>query len=189
MTFIVRREIIVNHAGGGEASAGIPETKTTPFAPNRATGGGTAHVETERRATEFWPDAWKKWPTAARSPWFCRMFTRRKSIRRAREQHRRRYDYKCCSRGKTQIDQLGQVWGHTPQQRFAMSSLRRYSFGLRLAIAGRRQSHHAHIHRIGLHLTQPWSMRAAFRHAAIPWIPTRQNPRTRPSVGSRATMP
>ena len=29
----------------------------------------------------------------------------------------------------------GQVWGHTPEQRVAASTLRRYSFGLRLAIA------------------------------------------------------
>ena len=29
----------------------------------------------------------------------------------------------------------GQVWGHTPEQRVAASNLRRYSFGLRLAIA------------------------------------------------------
>ena len=28
-----------------------------------------------------------------------------------------------------------QVWGHTPEQRVAASTLRRYSFGLRLAIA------------------------------------------------------
>ena len=29
----------------------------------------------------------------------------------------------------------GQVWEHTPEQRVAASTLRRYSFGLRLAIA------------------------------------------------------
>ena len=29
----------------------------------------------------------------------------------------------------------GQVWGHTPEQRVAASTVRRYSFGLRLAIA------------------------------------------------------
>ena len=29
----------------------------------------------------------------------------------------------------------GQVWGHTPQQRVAASTLRRYDFGLRLATA------------------------------------------------------
>ena len=29
----------------------------------------------------------------------------------------------------------GQVWGHAPEQRVAASTLRRYSFGLRLAIA------------------------------------------------------
>ena len=29
----------------------------------------------------------------------------------------------------------GQVWGHTPEQRVAASTLRRSSFGLRLAIA------------------------------------------------------
>ena len=29
----------------------------------------------------------------------------------------------------------GQVWGHTPEKRVAASTLRRYSFGLRLAIA------------------------------------------------------
>ena len=29
----------------------------------------------------------------------------------------------------------GQVWGHTPEQRVAASTLRRYSFFLRLAIA------------------------------------------------------
>ena len=29
----------------------------------------------------------------------------------------------------------GQVWGHTPEQRIAASTLQRYSFGLRLAIA------------------------------------------------------
>ena len=29
----------------------------------------------------------------------------------------------------------GQVWGHTPEQRVAASTLRRYYFGLRLAIA------------------------------------------------------
>ena len=29
----------------------------------------------------------------------------------------------------------GQVWGHTPEQRVAASNLRRYFFGLRLAIA------------------------------------------------------
>ena len=29
----------------------------------------------------------------------------------------------------------GQVWGHTPEQRVAVSTLRRHSFGLRLAIA------------------------------------------------------
>ena len=29
----------------------------------------------------------------------------------------------------------GQVWGHTPEQRVAASTSRRYSFGLRLAIA------------------------------------------------------
>ena len=29
----------------------------------------------------------------------------------------------------------GQVWGHTPEQRVAASTLQRYSLGLRLAIA------------------------------------------------------
>ena len=33
------------------------------------------------------------------------------------------------------IDRSGQVWGHTPEQRVAASTLRRYSFGLPLAIA------------------------------------------------------
>ena len=32
-------------------------------------------------------------------------------------------------------NQEAQVWGHTPEQRIAASTLRRYSFGLRLAIA------------------------------------------------------
>ena len=31
--------------------------------------------------------------------------------------------------------QIGRVWGHTPKQRIAASTLRRYSFGLRLIIA------------------------------------------------------
>ena len=32
-------------------------------------------------------------------------------------------------------DRSGQVWGHTPEQRVATSTLRRYSLSLRLAIA------------------------------------------------------
>ena len=35
----------------------------------------------------------------------------------------------------SQLGWPGQVWGHTSEQRVAASTLRRYSFGLRLAIA------------------------------------------------------
>ena len=41
------------------------------------------------------------------------------------------YSVKCA---ETQC-QIGQVWGHTPEQRVAASTLGRYSFGLRLTIA------------------------------------------------------
>ena len=57
------------------------------------------------------------------------------------------------SENKEQI-KTGQVWGHTLEQRVAVSTLRRYFFGLRLPIArpGRRQSRLARILQIGLHL-------------------------------------
>ena len=44
---------------------------------------------------------------------------------------------------------VGQVWGHTPEQRVAASTLRRYSFG-RLTIVHRRQARHVSIIHIGL---------------------------------------
>ena len=44
----------------------------------------------------------------------------------------------------------GQVWGHTPGQRVAASTLRRYSFDTHRP--GRRQARHANILQIGLRL-------------------------------------
>ena len=38
-------------------------------------------------------------------------------------------------KGRTTFSTADQVWGHTPEQRVAASTLRRYYFALRLAIA------------------------------------------------------
>ena len=59
----------------------------------------------------------------------------------------------------------GQVWGHTPEQRVAASTLRRYSFGLRLAIV---QADARPVTLISLKYTTPpdlsWSLCAPPRH-------------------------
>ena len=71
----------------------------------------------------------------------------------------------------------GQVWGHTPEQRVAASTLRRYFYGLRLAIALADARPVMLISfRYGLHPTQSRSMRAAPRYDPTHQNPTRQNP-------------
>ena len=42
---------------------------------------------------------------------------------------------KPCPKFQKFSERPGQVWGHTPEQRVAASTSRRYSFGIRLAIA------------------------------------------------------
>ena len=47
----------------------------------------------------------------------------------------RRFVLFLTKRGWLTLVTSGQVWGHAPEQRVAASTLRGYSFGLRLAIA------------------------------------------------------
>ena len=102
-----------------------------------------------------------------------------------------------------QVTSVKVRYGGTPQQRVAASTLRRYSFGLRQAIAqtitrpvmraryppdrppsghhpGRHQARHAHIHQIGLRLAIAQAdarpvMPISFRQASV-WPSRRQTP-------------